>query len=99
MAEVKQIVSEFEASGMNRSQFSQREGLKLATLNRYLKRGRDESTGDTGPNGLVAVELESAQHAIGSALSVVLADGRRIEVRAGFDGPTLQRLVRQLETM
>ena len=32
-------------------------------------------------------------------LALVLSRGRRIEVEAGFDGPTLQRLINLLEKM
>ena len=99
IAEVEQIVGEFEASGLNRSQFCQHKELKLVTLNRYLKRVRGKSTRDGCNSGLVAVELDGADQARGSGLSVVLAGGKRIEVSAGFDGPTLQRLVRELETV
>ena len=96
-AEVEEVVKAFEDSGLNRSQFCRREGLALATLNQYVKRVREESTG-----GLVAVELRGTRvgsdHEASNSLAVVLPNGRRIEVSQAFDELTLQRLVHVLET-
>jgi hypothetical protein len=101
-AEVEQIVNQFEGSGLNRSQFCQRQGFALITLNRYLKRVRGKGAAGAG-NGLLAVEVRdgemSADRARTCGLAVVLARGRRIEVGASFDGAVLQRLVRTLEGM
>jgi hypothetical protein len=46
----------------------------------------------------VSVVAGSAAAPDGGALHVVLAHGRRIEVRAGFDVATLGRLVQALES-
>jgi hypothetical protein len=102
-AEIQQIVREFAGSGVNRSQFCQRQGLTLGTLHRYLKRMQGESAGSASDAGLVAVEVhglkrETAGDAV-CGLAVVLSGGRRIEVGTTFDGPTLQRLVQTLEMM
>jgi hypothetical protein len=101
-AEIQQIVSEYGSSGLNRSQFCRRQGLTLGTLNCYLERMQGEGTNSASSGGLVAVELRGVKvgqdrEAVG--LVVVLSGGRRIEVGAGFDGATLQRLVQTLETM
>jgi hypothetical protein len=102
VAEIKQIVSAFAGSGLNRSQFCRQQGLVLGTLNSYVKRVREESIDALGEGGLVAVELRemrpSGDRASGG-LAVRLASGRRIEVGAGFDGLTLQRLVQVLEML
>jgi hypothetical protein len=48
----------------------------------------------------VAVEVSARPQLDGelaSDLTVLLARGRRVEVRRGFDGSTLQELVRVLE--
>ncbi len=100
--EIQKIVSEFGSSGLNRSQFCRRQGLTLGTLNRYLERMQGESTNSASNGGLVAVELRGVklgQDREASGLAVVLSGGRRVEVGAGFDGATLQRLVQALETM
>jgi hypothetical protein len=101
-AEIQQIVSEFNGSGLNRSQFCRRQGLTLGTLNHYLERMQGERTNSGSHGGLVAVELRGmklGQEREASGLAVVLSGGRRIEVGAAFDGATLQRLVQTLETM
>jgi hypothetical protein len=100
-AEIEQIVGEFESSGLNRSQFCRRRGLALVTLSRYLKRMGGASTNDAAHCELVAVELRGMNPGAEAncGLAVVLSGGRRIEVGAAFDAPTLQRLVQTLETI
>ena len=100
-AEIEQIVSEFEGSGLNRSEFCRRHGMAWGTLNGYLKRMRGEASGGSVSGGLVAVELAETRtarnHESGSGLAVVLSSGRWIAVNTGFDVPTLQRIVQALE--
>ncbi len=102
-AEIEQIVSEFQSSGMSRSQFCRVRGLTFGVLNRYLERIRAAASGSENGDGLVAVEWSgkkpSAERASSCGLSVVLRSGREIAVNTGFDGATLQRLVEVLETM
>jgi hypothetical protein len=77
--------------------------MALNTLKRYLKRHGE--AGKRGPDygGLVAVELaavDPARRQAGeSGLAVVVGLGRRIEVGAGFDAPTLVRLLSVLERL
>jgi hypothetical protein len=101
-AEVEQLVSEFEGSGLNRSEFCRRQGLALITLNRYLKRVRGAGAALAG-NSLLAVELGDGRRSAGRSsacgVAVVLAGGRRIEVSASFDAAVLHRLIRTLERM
>jgi len=100
-SEIAQIVAQFAESGLNRSEFCRRYGLCLNTLNRHLKQMR--ASKPTASDGLVAVELVGSKlrndHSGGCGVAVVLSRGRRIEVSAGFDAPTLQRLVVLLENM
>jgi hypothetical protein len=102
-AEIKQIVSEFQSSGMSRSQFCRVRGLTFGVLNRYLKRMHAAVDGSASGDRLVAVECggkkPSAERSSGCGLSVVLSSGREITVNPGFDAATLQRLVEVLETM
>jgi hypothetical protein len=102
-AEIEQIVSGYESSGLNRSQFCRVRGLTLGVLNRYLKRMRAAVNGGASGDGLVAVEWggkkPGAERAGSCGLSVVLGSGREIAVNAGFDAATLQRLMEVLETM
>jgi hypothetical protein len=101
--EIEQIVSEFQSSGMSRSQFCRVRGLTFGVLNRYLERMRGAADSGASGDGLVAVEWggkkPSAERASSCSLSVVLRSGREIRVNTGFDAATLQRLVEVLETM
>ena len=102
-AEIEQLVAEFAGSGLHRTEFCRRQGMSLGTLNRYLKRLREHSGEEAAHGGLVAVELAGTKWATDGdsscGLALVLSRGRRIEVEAGFDGPTLQRLINLLEKM
>jgi transposase-like protein len=99
--EIKRLVAEFETSGVRRSEFCQKHNLALGTLRRGLRRRRMEAQGQSEGKRLVEVKMAGIQRN-GSkpgacSLEVVLAEGRRIEVRRDFDGETLARLIRTLE--
>jgi hypothetical protein len=100
--EVEQLVAEFESSGLRRSEFCRSRGLSWGTLNRHLKRQRRKRPVVKAVGRLLTVELagpdRSGQRESGG-LAVLLASGRRIEVGAGFDTHTLERLVSALERM
>jgi len=70
--------------------------VPLKTLARYVTRRRREETDERGAPHWVAVEV-AARRGDTVELAVVLGGGRRIEVRRGFDGDTLRRLVAELE--
>lgn len=93
--------AEYEASGVSRVEFCRKHGLSLATLARYRKWRRQAQGEAAGVNRWVAVELSGASLAVGSCagsgLAIALSGGRRIEVGRGFDGHTLEQLVRLLE--
>jgi hypothetical protein len=69
-------------------------------LYRHLQQAKETSTA-AAKAGLIAVEVMDSglQRDGDGGLSVVLPRGRRIEVGAGFDGATLQRLILVLERM
>ena len=101
--EVRRLVLEFEASGLRQSEFCRRHGLALSTLKRHLKKRHLSKGEPTADVRLVAVELAGGNRTrdlrAGAALEVVLACGRRIEVRPAFDSATLGRLVEVLEAL
>ena len=82
--------------------------MALSTLARHLKKqsGEQRLSGNSmaGDSRLIAVELaaKSASAATGkqhSALTVLLSNGRRVEVGSGFDTETLAELVSALERL
>lgn len=98
-AEALRIAAEYEASGMSGAAFSAQHGLGLSTLVRYRKWYR-ESRAET-KDRWVAVEVSEAKPepvSTESKLSVLLSQGRRIEVPHGFDAVTLKQLIQVLES-
>jgi|SRR5271163_124882 len=99
--EIRRLVTEFEASGLRQVEFCNKHGLALGTLQRGLKRRRSEA-GERGEcDRLVEVKLarsaRTGSTTTRSDLEVLLAKGRRIEVRRDFDAETLVRLIRTME--
>jgi hypothetical protein len=98
--EIKRLVLEFEASGLRQNEFCRKYGLALSTLQRQIRKRRLDP-GKAKSNRLVAVEVASKDRDGTNrrlcGLEVVLAGGRRIEVRRDFDCETLLRLVEVLE--
>ena len=92
--EVQRLVEEFISGGMKRSEFCRTRGLSSGTLQRHLKVGKQRAR--QIPQ-LVAVELEQKAAQKANAIEVVLAGGRRVEVRPGFDATTLQAVIAVLE--
>ena len=101
--EVKRLVAEFEASGIQRNEFCRIRGIALSTLQRHLKRHGSGVGRAKAGNRLVAVELSEQEpkrnFQRACALEVVLPGGRRIEVRREFDSATLGRVVKVLEEL
>ena len=92
--EVQRLVEEFISGGMKRSEFCRTRGLSPGTLQRHLKGGKQKAK--QTPR-LVPVELEQKAAQKANVIEVVLARGRRVEVRPGFDATTLQALIAVLE--
>jgi len=98
--EIKRLVTEFETSGLRRGEFCQKHNLALGTLQRGLRRRRMEVDGQNEGKRLVEEMARIQRNGSGAgtcSLEVVLAEGRRIEVRRDFDAETLARLIRTLE--
>ena len=95
--EIQRLMMEFESSGLRQNEFCRKHGLALSTLQRQLKKRRLDQ-GEAKSSRLVAVELASkGRGGNNRTLEVVLASGRRIEVRRDFDSETLLRVVEVLE--
>jgi hypothetical protein len=95
-AEANQVAADYEASGLSREAFGKQRDLPLQTLDRYLMRYRKQKAAAGETQRWVAVEV-AGPNECGSELSVLLAHGRRIEVKCGFDAGTLRQLVAALE--
>jgi hypothetical protein len=100
-AEVEQLIAEFEASGLNRTEFCRSRQLSLSTFARYRKRLRQQSAPSASIGRWIAVELAGAGPGRGggadSGLAIALSTGRRIEIGRGFDSQTLIDLLGVLE--
>lgn len=105
-AEIARVASSYRASGLDRSEFCRRHGLALSTLNRHLQREFEEDASRdsdvVGRGALVEVKLAEVVSPISNvdrptSLTVLLSNGRRVEVGDGFDDQTLRRLVAVLE--
>jgi hypothetical protein len=99
-AEADQLAAEFEASGLNRGEFCRGRWLNVSTLDGYRRRLRQRQSEASGRDRWVRVDVAGGTpRAITplSPLAVVLAKGRRIEVRCGFDAATLEQLLHVLE--
>ena len=92
--EAEQIAAEFEASGLTRQEFSNRIGVPMKTLARYVARHRKADKNLR--QRWVTVEVAEGRGQ-GDELTVVLGNRRRITVQHGFNADTLRQLVTVLE--
>ena len=90
--EADRVAAEYEASGVTRQEFSNRSGVPMKTLARYVARHRRKKADKNSGQRWVAVEV-AEQRGRGDELSVVLSNGCRIAVPNGFHADTLRRLV------
>ena len=106
-AEIARVAGLYRTSGLGRSAFCRRHGMALSTLNRHLKKQRQQEHRDAdgvGRGALAEVELAAAVSPIGTgdrpgSLTVLLSNGRRVEIGDGFNDETLLRLVAVLEQL
>lgn len=94
--EADRLAVECVGSGLSQREFCEQRGVPLKTLARYLARYRREQGRRHPRPRWVAVEV-AAKRGDPAELSVVLAGGRRIEVKRGFDAETLRRLLAAME--
>jgi len=87
--EVEELVREFEASGLTRAEFSQRQGIAVTTLDCWRRKR-------TTPSPLVEVQVQREPERGDYCLS--LRNGRRIESAWSFADKDLARLIRLVES-
>lgn len=99
-SEAAALVAEYEASGLRREEFCRARNVAVGTLDKYRRRVR-KSQASTSDGAIVPVEVvwSSGRNAPGvdSVLVVEVRSGHRIEVRRGFDGKTLEQLLKILD--
>jgi len=101
-AEIARLASSYRGSGLGRSEFCRRHGMALSTLNRHLQKQFQEEVrldnDGVGRNPLVEVKVAAAVSPVCTgdrpcSLTLLLFNGRRVEVGDGFVDETLLRLV------
>ena len=103
-AEAERLVLEYEQSGLRRKEFCEAHGLNVFTLDAWRKRIAQPKTEEK----IVPIEIVEDEAVLRSArqtgstgwngrFRVVLSQGLRIEVEAGFDAAELRRLIAALD--
>lgn len=102
--ERREIVREFHDSGQTQRAFCRQWGVTPSTLRNWCRRvgedesGDDSASGEHRPARVLPVQLQDHEPAREQAsIRLVTRSGRHIEVSAGFDAATLQRLLATLE--
>lgn len=105
-AEAKAVVKAWERSGQPLSRFAAAQGLKVGRLARWARRLRGRG-GRGRRSGARVAPLKLRFHAVdlvgsgaalqSTAIEVVLLDGRRVRVPAGFATDDLERVLQVLE--
>jgi hypothetical protein len=85
------LVREFKSSGLTQRKFSENRGIALSELQRSLKIVRRASEPQ-----LMAVQIEADEPA-NRALELMVGEGYRIKIGAGFCSTTLRRLLEVLD--
>jgi hypothetical protein len=88
--QIAELVREFKCSGLTQRKFSEGHGIALSELQRSLKIVRR-----AGEPRLMAVEMEAAEGAA-RGLELMVGEGYRIKIEAGFCARTLRRLLEVL---
>jgi len=91
LAAIGEIVSQWRESGRSQAAFSREIGIAPVTLGRWIR--RLEAAKAPAPKGPVLVELGVRESPGDAAFEVVLTDGIRLLVPAGFRDGDLTRLL------
>lgn len=101
-AEAVRLVSEFEHSGLRRKEFCATHGLNVFTLDAWRKRIAQSKTEEKivpveiVEDGTASRGMRAASLGQSGQFRIVLPQGLRIEVEAGFDAAELRRLLAAL---
>lgn len=100
-AQWRALVVGYEASGLSQRAFCERRGVALSTF-RHWREQLAQDPGDVHTAALPAVRLVPVQLVAepavpaGSGIALLAGGGVRIELAAGFDAVTLQRVLATL---
>lgn len=101
--DVERLLKGYEASGLSRQQYCQREGFPVTTLDYYRQRSRRKAAAKrrAGASGLVKVKVKQEPAAVQAqrVFTLTLANGRRIESGWSFGDADLTRLIRIAEAV
>ena len=96
----RRLVDGWARSGLTQQGYCDRHGISHASLRRWrqiFRQGCETATAGhvaaAKPLRLVPVELVGGGATEAKPLTLLLADGIRIEIAADFDAPTLRRLL------
>lgn len=90
-----QLIQEWQTSGLSQKAFCEAHQLGLASFQRWRRIFMGEAHEvSTPPVGFLPVKVVEPST---SGLSLVINEGMRIEVSAGFDAITLKQLVQVLQ--
>lgn len=106
-ADARHVVEAWRRSGQSLSRFAAAQGVKAARLARWASRLGKRAVGARGHGSAGPARLKLRFHPVElvgnatafetSAIEVVLLDGRRVRVAAGFASDDLERVLRVLE--
>jgi transposase-like protein len=102
--EVHNIIGEFQASGLTQIAFGKARGINPNLLGRWMRDERERATTrkKTSKSRVIPVRIRrpsapTTPDVSHGTVEIVLANGRRLRVPAGFDEDSLLRLVNLLE--
>lgn len=87
--EIAAMMAGYQQSGQTRQEYCRQRDIALSTFDYYRQRRKAPKV----PAGFVAVTME----AVNSPLTIVLRNGRRVEVVGGFAEEELTRVLRVAE--
>ena len=90
--QIEELVREFKDSGLTQRKFCENRGIALSELQRSLKIVRRASAPQ-----LMAVQIEADERG-DRALELMVGEGYRIKIGAGFCATTLRRLLELLRS-
>lgn len=88
----KRRYEDYRNGGLSRKAFCRRFKLKLSTLDYWFARLRRQG----GPEGLVELQGMPADSVAAGCLTLVMAEGIRLEIAPGCDMKLLEKVVRLL---